>query len=93
MGIMQETGAPILLTATGIISEQGGNLLGWYANNVSALTIVLNVGGATTSGGTAVSGTITPAIGFHRFPMNTAGQRLYATIGGTGSVTFFFAAG
>lgn len=93
MGIMQETGAPVLLAATGVISEQPGNLLGWYVNSTSAGTIVLNVGGATTSGGTAVSGTITPAIGFHRFPMNSAGQRMYATLGGTISVTFFFAAG
>jgi hypothetical protein len=37
-----------------------------------------------------MSGTITPAIGFHRFPANV-GVNLYATIGGTLDVTFFYA--
>ena len=41
--------------------------------------------------GTAMSGTITPAIGFHRFPANV-GTSLYATIAGTAlNVTFFYA--
>jgi hypothetical protein len=39
-----------------------------------------------------MSGTITPAIGFHRFPANV-GTSLYATEGGTLDVTFFFASG
>jgi hypothetical protein len=38
-------------------------------------------------------GTITPAVGFHRFPANV-GVNLYATVAGTAlDVTFFFAAG
>jgi hypothetical protein len=62
-------------------------------NSTSSGTIVLNIGGAAaaTTGGTAISGTITPAIGFHRFPAYIT-SRLYATIGGTLNVTFFFAA-
>jgi len=50
---------------------------------------VLRNGG---SGGEVMSGTITPTIGFHRFPANV-GVSLYATVGGTLDVTFFFAAG
>ena len=51
---------------------------------------MLRDGGAS---GTVMSGTITPAIGFHRFPANV-GTSLHATIAGTAlDVTFFFAAG
>jgi len=64
-------------------------LLGFYVNNTSAGTMVLTDGG---SGGTVVSGTITPAIGFHRFPANI-GTSLYFTEGGAMDVTFFFASG
>jgi len=51
--------------------------------------LVLRDGGAS---GTVMSGTITPAIGFHRFPANV-GTSLHATEGGTLDVTFFFASG
>jgi len=58
-------------------------------NNTSSGTLVLRDGGAS---GTVMSGTITPAIGFHRFPANV-GTSLYATIGGSAlDVTFFYAA-
>lgn len=88
------SGTPTLLAATGIISETAGALLGFYVNSTSAGTIVLTAGGASgaTSGGAAISGTITPAIGWHEFPAEIA-SRLYATLGGTASVTFIFAAG
>lgn len=91
----KETGTPINLTATGIISESAGGLLGFFVNSTSSGTVVLSTGGAAgaTTGGTAITGTITPSAGaFYRFPaqINT---RLYATIANTLDVTFFFAAG
>jgi hypothetical protein len=84
-----ESGTPINLAATGNISLASGNLFGFYVNNTTAGTIVFRVGGAT---GTVISGTITPAIGFHRYPAYCA-NGAHATIGGTLDVTFFFAAG
>jgi len=51
--------------------------------------LVLKDGG---SSGTVMSGTITPAVGFHRFPANV-GSSLHATIGSTLDVTFFFSSG
>ena len=84
-----EAGGPILLTATGTIQAAGGALLGFYVNSTTAGTIVLRDGGAS---GTAISGTITPAVGFHRFPASF-GSNLHATIGGTLNVTFFVVAG
>lgn len=94
MSQVQDVGTPVLLTTTGIVSEASGSLIGFYVNSTSAGTIVLNTGGASgaTTGGTAISGTITPAIGFNRWPAYCVG-RLYAIIGGTLNVTFFYAAG
>jgi len=85
-----EVGGYKNITATGAVSTGACQLLGFYINNTTIGTLVLRDGGAS---GTVMSGTITPAIGFHRFPANV-GTSLYATIAGTAlDVTFFFAAG
>lgn len=92
MGVQVESGSYVNLAASGAIALRTGTLLGFYVNSTNAGTLVLANGG---SGGAAVSGTITPAIGFHRFPAyfnNSAGP--YATIGGSAlNVTFLFRAG
>ena len=75
------------ITATGAVSTGACQLIGFYVNSTSSGTLVLTDGGA---GGTVMSGTITPAVGFHRFPANV-GTSLYATIGSTLNVTFFYA--
>jgi len=83
-----EVGGYKNITATGAVSTGACQLIGFYVNSTNAGTLVLTDGGA---GGTAISGTITPAIGFHRFPANV-GTSLYATIAGTAlNVTFFYA--
>lgn len=79
-------GAPVNLTATGAISLNPGTLIGFYVNSTTAGTIVLRDG---SSGGTVISGTITPAIGWHAFPAATT-TACHATIGGTLNVTFFY---
>jgi hypothetical protein len=84
-----EVGGYKNITATGAVSNGSCQLIGFYVNSTTAGTVVLRDGGAS---GTVMSGTITPAIGFHRFPANV-GVSLYATVGGTLDVTFFFAAG
>jgi hypothetical protein len=74
------------LTATGtIVAQTGGalQLFGFYVNSTSSGTIAF-----ADSAGT-ISGTITPAIGFHRFPCTFTGT-LTATIGGTLNVTLFY---
>ncbi len=81
-----ECGAMKNLTGTGDVSKGPCQLLGFYVNSTSSGTVILD------DGGTAVSGTITPAIGFHRFP-GTFGAKCTATIGGTLNVTFFFSTG
>ena len=85
-----ECGFPKNLTESGAFSTGPCQLLGFYVNNTNAGTLVIKDGG---TGGTALSGTITPAIGWHHFPANI-GTSGFATIGGTAlDVTFFFASG
>ena len=81
-----EVGDTINLTSTNnVFATKDVYLLGFYVNSTTGGTLVLTKGG---SGGTAMSGTITPAIGFHRFPAYCAGG-LHATIANTLNVTFF----
>lgn len=76
---------PVNLTASGSILATPGQIVGFYVASTSSGTIVLRDGG---SDGTAISGTITPAVGYHAFPaaLSAAG---YATLGNTIDVTFF----
>ena len=87
-----ESGTPINKTGTATVSIVSGTLLGFYVNNTTGGTLVLKVGSAGTSSGTAISGTITPAIGWHRYPAYCPAG-LHATIANTLDVTFAFAAG
>ena len=87
-----ESGTPINKTGTATVSVVDGTLLGFYVNNTTSGTLVLRVGSAGTSAGTAISGTITPAIGWNRYPAYCPGG-LHATIANTLDVTFSFAAG
>ena len=80
------SGSPINLTSSGAISLNPGTLIGFYVNSTSSGTIVIRDGG---SSGTAISGTITPAIGWHAFPASLA-TACYATLGATINVTFFY---
>jgi hypothetical protein len=85
-----EVGGYKNITATGAVTPGPCQLIGFYVNNTTIGTLVLRNGGA---GGEVMSGTITPAIGFHRFPANV-GTSLHATIAGSAlDVTFFFASG
>ena len=82
-----EVGSYKRLTATAAVCAGPCQLLGFYVSSTNAGTLVL------TDGSTAMSGTITPAIGFHRFPA-TVGTSLTATIAGSAlDVTFFYASG
>jgi len=84
-------GTPINLTASGIVSKAAGTLLGFYVNSTGGTgTVVIRNG--TTVAATAVSGTITPAVGWYDFPAYmTSG--CFAEIANTINITFIFAAG
>lgn len=75
------------MTATGTVKTEEGRLMGFYVAGTSSGTIVLRDGG---SGGTQLTGTITPAVGWHSLPMRF-GKDLHATIAGASlDVTFVF---
>ena len=85
-----EVGGYKNITETGAVSTGPCQLIGFYVNSTNGGTLVLRDGGSC---GTVMCGTITPAIGFHRFPANV-GSSLHATIAGTAlNVTFFFGSG
>lgn len=75
--------------ANSIISGVPGNLVGFYVNSTTGGTITLYDNAAGTATGTQVSGTITPAIGFHWFPASF-GVGIAAVTANTIDVTFIF---
>ena len=87
-----ESGTPINKTSTGTVSVVDGTLLGFYVNSTTGGTIVFRVGAAGAATGTVISGTITPAIGWHRYPAYCP-SGLHITIANTLDVTLSFAAG
>ena len=74
------------ITATGTVKSTPGVLLGFYVNSTTGGTLVLRDGGAS---GTAITGTITPAIGWHALPVGFETD-LHATIANTLNVTFSY---
>jgi hypothetical protein len=90
---IQQAGTPTNLTASGTISKESGTLLGFYVNNTSSGTMTIKAGASGASTGTAISGTITPAIGFHPFPAYCVSGAYFTLASGSLDVTFFFAAG
>lgn len=88
--LVAEVGNAVNLTATGTIAPNHCQLLGFYVNSTTAGTVVIRRGAGGTSSGTAISGTITPAIGYHKFPADCPGGA-HVTIANTLDVTFFVA--
>lgn len=83
MGMNLSYGSYKNRTDTGAVSTGACSLNGFYVNSTSTGTLVLS------DGSTAITGTITPAIGWHFLPISTNGI-LNATIANTLNVTFSF---
>lgn len=77
------------LTASGQVKASAGKLLGFYVASTTSGTLTLFDN--TAGSGTQITGSITPAVGWHALPVNfTIG--CFATIGGTAlDVTFAYA--
>ena len=86
-----ECGTPINLSASGVVSKTGGTLLGFYCNSTSGGTVV--IGDATVTGSGAISGTITPAIGWNPFPAVCVNGCYVTIAAAAANITAFFAAG
>ena len=87
-----QSGTPINLTASGAVGIVSGTLLGFYVNNKTAgATLVLSAGAVT--GGTALTGTITPLIGMHDLKI-ACPTGVFATIAVQPmDITFFYDGG
>jgi len=85
-----EFGRPYTVTATGAVYPRRGMVLGYVVTTSASLTLRLH-DNASAASGTEVLPT-TPAFTaggtFYRLPVSLA-NGLYATVGGTGSVTFY----
>lgn len=89
MGAVFEGGNYKNLTASGQVTSGPGTMLGFYVNSTSTGVIQFKDGGAT---GTDMSGAITPAVGFHRFPATFGVSGLYfVKASGTIDITIFYA--
>lgn len=75
-------------TASAVVNARPCNLIGFYVNSTSSGTIVFH-DSASASTNNAISGTITPAIGFHWFPAQL-GAGLRIVIANTLNVTLFY---
>ncbi len=84
-----EVGTSVNLSASGQIGPVGQpvQIIGFYVNSTSSGTIVFK---NTGSSGVALGGTITPAIGWHRYPADCP-NGAYATIANTLDVTIVYA--
>lgn len=83
-----EFGSPIVKTASGNVKAVAGQLLGFYVNSTSA-GVVHFYDDAATGTTTGISGDITPAIGFQRFPASFANGLNMVLVSGTINVTLF----
>lgn len=81
-------GSPKRLTASGVVNAVAGRLIGFYVASTTGGTIVL-YDNATAGSGTQLSGTITPAVGWHSLPVGFT-NGCYATIANTIDVTFSY---
>lgn len=77
------------LTATANVKASQGALLGFYVNSTTTGTIQF-YDDAATGTTTAITGAITPAIGWNALPVSFA-NGLYAVIGATLDVTIVYA--
>jgi hypothetical protein len=73
------------VTSTGNIMPRAGALLGFYVNSTSSGTIAF-YDSETTATTLAITGTITPAVGWHSLPVGVT-KGVHAVIANTLNVT------
>lgn len=79
------------VTASAVVNDNPCSLVGFYVNSTSTGTIVFHDSDSASTSN-AISGTITPAIGWHFFPAGL-GSGLRVVIGNTLNVTLFYKPG
>ncbi len=84
-----ESGMPVNTAVSALITPACCQMLGFYVNSQAGTgTLVIRSGG---SGGTAISGTITPVKGWHEFPADIVDGGIHVTIAVAAlNITVFF---
>ena len=90
MAFVNQGGVPKNATASGAIAASQCTIIGYHVNSTTGGTMVIRDG--STSSATAVTGTITPGVGFTAFPASFS-SGAYVTIANTLDVTFFVQGG
>ena len=75
------------VTETATVNARPCNLIGFYVNSTTSGTIIIH--DTASAAANAVSGTITPAVGWHFFPAQL-GTGLRVVIANTLNVTLFY---
>ncbi len=77
-----EAGKAVNTAVSALITATPCQMLGFYVNSQAGTgTLVIRSGGASgTAGSAVISGTITPAIGYHKFPADIKNGGLHVTI-------------
>lgn len=81
-------GQPANVTASAVVNARPCYLIGFYVNSTTSGTLVIH-DSASAGTNNAISGTITPAIGFHRFPA-ALGSGLRVVIANTLNITLVY---
>lgn len=84
------SGQPKNVTSSAVVNANPSELIGFYVNSTSSGTIVFHDSADSTNN--AISGTITPAIGWHFFPASL-GIGLRVVIANTLNVTLIYKPG
>ena len=88
MMIQLPSGSYKNISATGNVTTTAGYMTGFYVNNTSTGVIVFRDGG---SSGTVIDGQITPAIGWHFYPVGYPKGILHMTlVSGSIDITVIF---
>lgn len=86
-----ESGTPVNISDDGVISVAPGTLLGFYVNSTSSGVVQIYNGPSASA--TAISGQITPVIGWREFPAYCPAGCYIEKVSGSINITAIFAAG
>ena len=75
------------VTETATVNAHSCNLIGFYVNSTTGGTIIIH--DTATTAANAISGTITPAIGWHFFPASFP-TSIHVTVANTIDATFVY---
>lgn len=83
-----QAGRAVTISTGADITTAACTLIGFYVDSTSSGVLTLGNAGA----GTSLTGLITPAVGYHAYPM-LCPDGLFATIGNTMNLTLFVVEG